>query len=521
MISLLFKKYVLTCTIYLKTIVNKMKSIVDGIGRYFFGEDSKKRRTGWRQILIFLCCCLLFVFAWLVPPTFLGLPADLPTTQQRVIALFIFAALLWIFEPIPAWVTSITVLVVMLLTLSNSGFAIFRDTSDPNLGILMNYKTLLNTFADPIIMLFMGGFVLAMAASHVGLDVSIARVFLKPFGTKSENVLLAFILITGLFSMFISNTATAALMITILTPVLKTLPKDGKGRIALALAIPAGANLGGLGTPIGTPPNAIALKYLNDPAGLNFNIGFGEWVAYMMPLTLLLLFISWLLLKWLFPFKQKTIHLVIEGDLKKGWKTRVVEITFIVTILLWMFDKLTGIQAGVVALLPVAVFSLFGIVTKHDLGKINWSVLWMVAGGFALGEGMRETGLAQTIVTSIPFDSWPAFVVIVASGFICWLLSTFISNTATAALLMPILATVATGMATTLLPFGGEKTLLIGIALSASLAMMLPVSTPPNAISHSTGFIEVRNMERFGLLIGGIGFLIGYAALVIYGTLLW
>jgi hypothetical protein len=186
-----------------------------------------------------------------------------------------------------------------------------------------------------------------------------------------------------------------------------------------------------------------------------------------------------------------------------------------------MFDKLTGIQAGVVALLPVAVFSLFGIVTKHDLGKINWSVLWMVAGGFALGEGMRETGLAQTIVTSIPFDSWPAFVVIVASGFICWLLSTFISNTATAALLMPILATVATGMATTLLPFGGEKTLLIGIALSASLAMMLPVSTPPNAISHSTGFIEVRNMERFGLLIGGIGFLIGYAALVIYGTLLW
>ncbi|MGP1460819.1 MAG: DASS family sodium-coupled anion symporter [Bacteroides sp.] len=494
---------------------------MSSIWRYFFGDDTHKVKFGVRRLVMFLLCTVLFLLVWSIPPAFLGLPADFPVTQQRVVALFIFAALLWISEPIPAWVTSITVLVLMLLTVSDSGFSFFRDTSNPNLGVLMNYKTLLHTFADPIIMLFMGGFVLAMAASHVGLDVAVARVLLKPFGTKSENVLLAFILITGLFSMFISNTATAALMITILTPVLKTLPKDGKGRIALALAIPAGANLGGLGTPIGTPPNAIALKYLNDPAGLNLNIGFGEWVAYMMPLTFLLLFLSWLLLKRLFPFKQKTIHLVIEGDLKKGWKTRVVQITFFITILLWMFDKFTGIQAGVVALIPIAIFSLFGVINKHDLGKINWSVLWMVAGGFALGEGMRETGLAQTLVSSIPFSAWPAFVVIIASGIICWILSTFISNTATAALLMPILATVSTGMTVTLLPFGGEKTLLIGIALAASLAMMLPVSTPPNAIAHSTGFIQVRHMEIFGLLIGGIGLLIGYIALVLYGTLLW
>ena len=499
----------------------KDENTMEAILTYFFGNDPHKVKSGLRRLVAFLLCTALFLFVWLVPPTFMGLSADFPVTQQRVVALFLFAALLWISEPIPAWVTSITVLVLMLLTVSDSGFSFFRDTANPNLGVLMNYKTLLHTFADPIIMLFMGGFVLAMAASHVGLDVAVARVLLKPFGTKSENVLLAFILITGLFSMFISNTATAALMITILTPVLKTLPSDGKGRIALALAIPAGANLGGLGTPIGTPPNAIALKYLNDPAGLNLNIGFGEWVAYMMPLTFLLLFLSWFLLKRLFPFKQKTIHLVIEGDLKKGWKTRVVQVTFFITIMLWMLDKITGIQAGVVALIPIAIFSLFGVINKHDLGKINWSVLWMVAGGFALGEGMKETGLAQTIVTSIPFAAWPAFLVIIASGFICWLLSTFISNTATAALLMPILATVSTGMAVTLLPFGGEKTLLIGIALAASLAMMLPVSTPPNAIAHSTGFIKVRHMELFGLLIGGIGFLIGYLALVLYGTLLW
>ena len=498
-----------------------MNTFIERLGKHIYGVDPKERRKGIRNIVAFLLCTLIFVAFWVIPPNLYGLPSDLPVTQQRVIALFIFAALLWVAEPVPAWVTSITVLVLLLLTVSDSGFTFFRTDSEGTLGTLINYKTLIHTFADPIIMLFMGGFVLAMAASHVGLDVAIARLLLKPFGTKSEYVLLAFILITGLFSMFISNTATAALMITILTPVLNTLPKDGKGRIALALAIPVGANIGGIGTPIGTPPNAIALKYLNDPAGLNLNIGFGEWVAYMMPLTFVLLFVSWLLLKWLFPFKQKRIHLVITGGLKKGWRTQVVEITFVLTVLLWMFDKLTGIQAGVVALIPIAIFSLLGVITKEDLGKINWSVLWMVAGGFALGEGMKETGLAQTIVSSIPFHAWPAFVVIVASGLVCWLLSTFISNTATAALLMPILAVVGVGMTDLLLPFGGEKTLLIGLALSASLAMMLPVSTPPNAIAHSTGFIEVRDMERFGLLTGVIGLALGYGALILFGRLLW
>ena len=129
--------------------------------------------------------------------------------------------------------------------------------------------------------------------------------YAQAFGTKSETVLLGFILVTAVFSMFISNTATAAMMLTFLTPVLKALPADGKGKIGLALAIPIGANIGGIGTPIGTPPNAIALKYLNNPDGMNLGIGFGQWMMVMVPLTLVLLFISWWVLKTLFPFKQK------------------------------------------------------------------------------------------------------------------------------------------------------------------------------------------------------------------------
>ena len=157
------------------------------------------------------------------------------------------------------------------------------------------------SFADPIIMLFLAGFILAIAASKSGLDTLLARNLIKPFGNKSENVLLGFLLITGLFSMFISNTATAALMLTFLTPVFAALPANGKGRIALTMSIPIAANLGGMGTPIGTPPNLIALKYLNDPAGLNMNIDFMHWMAFMAPLVIVLLLLSWRIILYFVP----------------------------------------------------------------------------------------------------------------------------------------------------------------------------------------------------------------------------
>ena len=179
---------------------------------------------------------------------------------------------------------------------------------------------------------------MAISATKSGLDVWMAKTLIKPFGTKSQNVLLGFLLITGIFSMFISNTATAAMMLTFLTPVFKALPANGKGRIALTMSIPIGANLGGMGTPIGTPPNAFAYKVLNDPAGLNMDIGFGEWMMIMVPLVFLLLIIAWFLLCKFFPFSQKNIELKIEGEMQHNWRTIVVGITFAVTILLWIFE---------------------------------------------------------------------------------------------------------------------------------------------------------------------------------------
>ena len=455
------------------------------------------------------------LFLWLVPSSFFGIEG-LTVVEQRTIAIFVFAALMWMFEIIPTWTTSVITIVIMLLTISNSSIWFMKGSGIPaEMGTFVSYKALLATFADPVIMLFLGGFVLAIAATKVGLDVQLARILLKPFGKRSEFVLLGFLFVIGLFSMFMSNTATAAMMLTFLAPVLKTLPADGKGRIGLALSIPIAANLGGIGTPIGTPPNAIALGYLND--SLHMNIGFGDWMLRMVPFVVVMLLISWALLLYIFPFKQKTIELKIENNHPKNWKTYVVYVTFALTILLWMLDRVTGINSNVVAMIPVGVFCATGILTKDDLKEINWSVLWMVAGGFALGVALQTTGLAEHLVNSIPFGTWLPIVVLLVSGLLGYFISNFISNTAAANLIVPILSAVGVGMGEALDPVGGVKTLLVGVALATSLAMLFPISTPPNALAHSTGLVTTKNMTQIGLLVGVIGFVLGYSMLIFIG----
>ena len=476
--------------------------------------------TQGKKLNVKLCVMLPIVlavtlFLWFVPSGFFGIDG-LTVVEQRTIAIFVFAALMWMFEVIPTWTTSVLIIVIMLLTISDSSIAFLKGSGVPGeLGTLVSYKSLLATFADPVIMLFLGGFVLAIAATKVGLDVQLARVLLWPFGKKPKFVLLGFLFVIGIFSMFMSNTATAAMMLTFLAPVLKTLPPDGKGRIGLALAIPIAANLGGIGTPIGTPPNAIALSYLND--SLHMDIGFGEWMLHMVPFVIVMLLISWGLLLWMFPFKAKSIELNITGNAKRTPQTYIVWVTFAVTIILWMLDKVTGINSNVVAMIPVAVFCVTGVIGKEELKEINWSVLWMVAGGFALGVALNSTGLAEHLVNSIPFGSWMPIVVIMASGLLGYFISNFISNTAAANLIVPILSAVGVGMGDSLLAIGGVKTLLVGVALSTSLAMLFPISTPPNALAHSTGLVTTKDMTKVGLLIGIIGFVLGYGMLVFIG----
>ena len=464
-----------------------------------------------RYIKVALISLIALVIAML--PTELFGIEGLNPIQQRVIAIFVWAACMWIVEAVPAWTTSLLIIVIMLLTVSDSAIAPLisgYDKSD-----LVSYKTIMYTFANPTVMLFMGGFILALVASKSGVDVSIARALLKPFGSKPYVVLFGFMLVTALFSMFVSNTATAAMMLTFLAPVLRQLPQNEKGTAALALAIPIGANIGGLATPIGTPPNGIALQYINGELGLG--VDFSEWMMVMTPLMLGILAISWVLLRFAYPFTAKKVSLMIVGGARNGWRTYVIYGTLAVTILLWMFEKVTGINSYVVALFPIGVFAITRIIKSSDLKDIDWACLWMVAGGFALGEGMSKTGLADNLVKAIPFDNWPVIAVLVGGGLICWLLSQFISNSAATALMVPIMVAVGKGIEGPLGEYGGIGTLLVGVAMAASFAMSLPISTPPNAIAYSTGLIKTKQMFTTGIAVGVISLVLGYVLIVMVG----
>lgn len=459
---------------------------------------------------------LITAVVWNLPISVFDIDG-LTVVQQRIIAIFVFATLSWLTECIPAWATSLAIMTIMCVSVSENSFQFFKGDG---IGELLKSKEIMASFADPIIMLFLAGFILAIAASKSGLDTLLAKNMIRPFGNKSENVLLGFLFITGIFSMFISNTATAALMLTFLAPVFASLPANGKGRIALTMSIPLAANLGGIGTPIGTPPNMIAMKFLNDPDGLNLGISFGQWMLIMGPLVVILLLICWRVILYFFPFSKKTIELEIKGEIHRGWRMYVVIATFIITILLWIIPKeITGINTNTVSMIPMGIFAITGVINAKDLQQIDWSVIWMVAGGFALGLGMNGSGLADVAIESIPFGSWSPIVILIVSGLICYFLSNFISNTATAALLMPILAVVCRAMGDKLDVIGGTSTVLLGVAIAASTAMCLPISTPPNAIAYSTGLVEQKDMLKTGLVYGIISLVLGYGLLFVVGEL--
>ena len=536
-----------------------------------------------------------------------GLPIN--AVQTRVIALFVFAALMWILEVIPIWTTSVMVITLALLGTSNTSLnflkvdkfdtkavqAIVADAYGPNANAetvkaaqteivaslkkaasinptvvrntinteilkpvtsgkaddatkaelmaasaklfdgelsqrisklemvnLTQQKSIFATFADPIIILFLGGFFLADAATKFRLDINLARVLLKPFGTNPKYVLLGLMSVTALFSMFMSNTATAAMMLALLTPVLALFKPEDRGRAAFALCIPIGANVGGIGTPIGTPPNAIALKFMQE---MGLNITFGKWMMFGVPFVIIMLLVGWLVLIKMFPISQKSLDLAKEmkGKFMTTPKAIIVYITFIVTILLWVIPKeYHGLDANSVAIVPIAVFSVTGVITKKDLRAMSWDVLWLVAGGFALGVALSETNLAKDMINSIPFATWDSLMLLIGSSLICLFMATFMSHTATAALLMPIMASVAAGMMTgpnAPMDSAGAIGLLVTIAFASSLGMALPISTPPNAMAYATGHVEQKGMAISGTILCLLGLAITIGMMSLLGAI--
>ncbi len=416
-----------------------------------------------------------------------------------MVAIFFFAALFWILEPIPIYATSMLIVILELLLVSDSNL-LFLRSSAADYGTPLLHKEIMASLASPIIMLFLGGFFLAVAATKYRLDQNIAGLLLPRFGSQPRWVLLGLMCIAGVFSMFMSNTATTAMMLAILLPVLEVFPAGDNARIGFVIGIPVAANLGGIGTPIGTPANAIALKFLGDSS-----LTFSKWMAFGIPFVVLLVVLAWLLIIRFWPTSVKEMKLSLGGKFLRTPKAWVVYATFLITIALWIFDFLHGMNAYVVGLIPVGVFLVTGVINKEDLKLISWDVLWLVGGGIALGQALDKSGLARNIITHIPFDQFGPWAVIAGAGAIGLVMANFMSHTATANLLLPLLAAVGAAVPG-MDAFGGGKLMILTTTLAISLGMSLPISTPPNALAHATGVITTKDLIKIGVVLGLVGF---------------
>lgn len=415
-------------------------------------------------------------------------------------SIFLMAAIFWMFETIPIYSTSLLVIFSQVLLLSTEGIIDYSGSPgyDP-----ASYTQFIGTLANPIIILFLGGFVLADAAVKYDFDKNLTRILLSPFGNRTSTIMLGLMAVTAALSAFMSNTATTAMMITVIIPIIAKMDAGDPARIGIALCVPFAANIGGIATPIGTPPNAVVIAALNQQG---LSVAFGSWMLYALPLAIVMLLVAWQVLIRLHPPATEFVLLDMDSKLQKSTHAILLYITFGITVLLWVTEGVHGIKSSIVALLPVVVLTLSSAFSKQDIRKLPWEVLWLIAGGIALGISMEQTGLASWLVSGIAWGNLSSVMVLVVFGAVALIMSNFLSNTVTASLLIPLALTLVTSGALE----GVFGMLMVGlvIALSASFAMILPISTPPNAIAESTGVLKTKHMLLSGSIIGAIGLIL-------------
>ncbi|TVP78952.1 MAG: DASS family sodium-coupled anion symporter [Puniceicoccaceae bacterium] len=442
---------------------------------------------------------LLLGLIGLIAPLLLPLEG-LNFAGQITLGIFLMAAIFWLLEPIPIFATSVLVILLQVFFLSGQG--LLGDYLGQIEGYSpQSFRDFYGTLASPIIILFLGGFSLAAASVKYGLDRNLTRWLLRPFGSRSQYVCLGLMVATATLSAFMSNTATTAMMITVVIPIIAQLEKGDPFRKVVALCIPFAANIGGIATPIGTPPNAIALAALREQG---INVTFSTWMMVAVPLVAIMLLVAWRLLLWIFPPATTRFEVKFEGTLDKSPAAIGTYCVFALTVALWVTEALHGISSTVVAFIPIALLPALSILDKSDIRGFSWEVLWLVAGGISLGLSLEQTGLAAWLVDLVNWGALNGLLLFVVFGAVGFGLALFISNTVSATILVPL--AVGLGLSGAAGLEFNMTILILVIAITVSFPMVLPISTPPNAIAMSTGMIETKDMVRGGLIIGVFGF---------------
>ncbi len=455
-------------------------------------DDDQPKAGNARSVMIkVITVVVASLLAFALPYIFPGALALTPV-QHILLVIFTAAAFCWITEPIPVYATSLFAMGALAVFISDSSFWTLRDyLLSVDKEHVISYKSVLSSFSAPVVILFIGGFALAIAATKYKLDINLARILLKPFGKKPYMVMLGIMSVTAVFAMFMSNTATTVMMLAMITPVIALFDKADRGIKAIVFCVPVAANVGGIATPVGTPPNAIALGFLTGEE----TISFMEWMKVGFPLAAVCVIVGWVILNLLYPIKQKEVEIKIESSFAKDWRSITVYVVFALTILLWMTERWHGVNSYVVALLPLIAYTCTGIIKTSDIKTMNWDVIWLIAGGIALGDALGKTGLASKLANIIDYTQYSGLVIVILLSIIGWALSNFISNTASANLMLPIAVAVLASAG----DVGIDKpTVLMFCAIAISFAMSLPISTPPNALAYATGYLKNRD-----IMIGG------------------
>ncbi|MEJ2534199.1 MAG: DASS family sodium-coupled anion symporter [Gammaproteobacteria bacterium] len=447
-------------------------------------------KHGLRRLLAFITVTLLAMWAWNT------VTVDLPPDERAGLFLFLLAVGLWVTEAVPAFAVGLLIL----------GYLVFVLGTPLLLGEARDVSAYLNTWSSPVIWLILGGFFMAEGLARTGLDRRLLTLAIAPAGTRPQRVLLAVMLTTAVGSRFISNTSTSALMLGAVLPLVRRLGDREPFGKALLLGIPMAASLGGMGTIIGSAPNAIAAGVA---AELGQEIDFLQWMLFGVPVGLGLVFAGWRLLLWRFPPGVLTVDVALHEedgpDLPERRERWIVAGLSLATVALWITEPLHGIHVAVISLIPIVGLTMSQVLGAQQVRGLPWDTLMLISGGLALGAAVVDTGLAQRMAGGL--EVFTAFGVPVltfaALALLTVVLSNFMSNTATVSLVLPVAVALAPGR---------ELEMCLVLGMAASCALMLPVSTPPNAVVYSTGLLRLGDLRPGGLAMG----LLGPAAVIVW-----
>ncbi|MFQ3575533.1 MAG: DASS family sodium-coupled anion symporter [Cytophagales bacterium] len=404
---------------------------------------------------------------------------------------------LWITEAIPPFAVGIFLIVMLIF-----GFGtdyIFKEAQDISIYV--------GTWTSNVIWLLLGGFFIAEAMKQVGLDRDLFNLTLKYFSNNPERLLLGLMLTTALGSMIMSNTATTAMMISSVLPLVHLLGKYSPYSKAVLVGIPAAASVGGIGTIIGSTPNAIAVGALQERG---IHISFVDWMMVGFPTAIILVLSFWYYLTRKLDLKSVNLPLENLQQEKNGSsqaQKRAVLFTLIITVLMWLTEPFHGIPIAATSAIPIVLLTLTQVITAEEVRKLPWDTLMLVAGGLALGMAMVEVGLVDIIMNKINDLAFAALLVSFLFSVIAVLTSNVMSNTAAASIFVPL------GLN---LPYPFNIATPIIIAISCSCALMLPVSTPSNAVAYATGMIEQKDFR-----LGGKYFIVVGSILAFVASMIW